>query len=348
MKKLIAKFLVFSLILGIVFIPVNYIIDPYNIFHWDSPVDNGVEPNKNFIKTKYVINNPDKFDSFLFGSSRAGFMDIDYLSELTGDKWYDMASSEAVVKEHVNTLKVLLKNGVKPKNVFVMVDDIAAFVDPAMHVNMLYRVPYPTGGVVSKLEFYVKYCDLFTTAESLNVIKEHISEDPDYADRFRRTGTERLDKETYFDPTLPQFQEGYWADYYEYRVPEALDDMRALVELCKTNNIKLTVVTNPLYYLTYERAVQNGYLDYIEGLADITEFYNFSSLSEITLDYMNYYETSHFTPDVSRMMIAVTQGRGEDVLSEYSYDANELALEGFGVRVDKDNINDVIAVLKGK
>lgn len=338
MKKLIIKFLVFSIILATVFIPVNVVIDPYNIFHWSSPRDNGVEPNKNFIKTKYVINNPDKFDSFLFGSSRAGFMDVNYLSELTGDKWYDMASSEAVVAEHVNTIKVLLKHGVKPKNIFVMVDDISSFVDPAMHVNMLYRVPYPTGGPVSMLDFYSKYCDLIAAADSLKVINEHVSEDPDYVERFRNSGTERLDKATYFDPTLPQFQEGYWADYYEYRVPEALEDMQELVDLCNKNSINLIVVTNPLYYLTYGRAVQNGYLDYLRGLSAITEYYNFSSFSDVTNDYMNYYETSHFTPEVGRKMIETTQGM----------QSNELSDQGFGVLVNSENGDAFVDMLRNQ
>lgn len=338
MKKLIIKFVVFSLILAAIFVPVNVVIDPYNIFHYEEPRDNGVEPNKNFIKTKYVLNNKDKFDSFLFGSSRAGFMDIDYLSELTGETWYDMASSEATVAEHVNTLRVLIKNGIVPKSIFVMVDDISCFVDPALHENMLYRVPYPSGGPISKLEFYAKYCDLITTYESLKVIKEHVAEDKDYVSRYQRTGTERLDKQTYFDPTLPQFQEGYWADYYSYRVDEAILDMGNLVSICDENNIKLYVVTNPLYYLTYGRAVENGYLDYIERLSEVTDFYNFSSFSRVTFEYMNYYETSHFTPAIGRMMIEATQG----------IQNSELLEEGFGTYVTKETSDKLMNLLRAQ
>lgn len=338
MKKLIIKFVVFSLILAAIFVPVNVVIDPYNIFHYEEPRDNGVEPNKNFIKTKYVLNNKDKFDSFLFGSSRAGFMDIDYLSELTGETWYDMASSEATVAEHVNTLRVLIKNGIVPKSIFVMIDDISCFVDPALHENMLYRVPYPSGGPISKLEFYAKYCDLITTYESLKVIKEHVAEDKDYVSRYQRTGTERLDKQTYFDPTLPQFQEGYWADYYSYRVDEAILDMGNLVSICDENNIKLYVVTNPLYYLTYGRAVENGYLDYIERLSEVTDFYNFSSFSSVTFEYMNYYETSHFTPAIGRMMIEATQG----------IQNSELLEEGFGTYVTKETSDKLMNLLRAQ
>ena len=87
MKKFLLKLLVFTLILTAIFAPVNIFIDPYNIFHYDRPVDNGVEPNKNFIKTKYILHNRDKFDSLVFGSSRAGFIDV---SAIPDGKYYDM------------------------------------------------------------------------------------------------------------------------------------------------------------------------------------------------------------------------------------------------------------------
>lgn len=335
MKKFIARFIAFTVIMALIFAPVNMIIDPYNIFHYNGPVDNGVEPNKNFIKTKYVLANPDKFDSFLFGSSRAGFMDIEYLNELTGDKWYDMASSEATPAEHVNTLNAFIRNGLVPKNVFVMVDDISCFVDPKLHENMLYRVPYPKDDIVSRLEFYAKYCDLITTYESLQVINDHVADDSEFLTRYYNTGTESLKKDSYFDPTLPQFQEGYWADYYAYRVDDALTEMQSLVDLCKNNGINLTIVTNPLYFLTYERAVENGYLDYLYGLANITDYYNFSSLSDITLEYTNYYETSHFTPKVGRLMIETACGKGNA----------ELSRQGFGYHVTESNIEEFKGIL---
>lgn len=60
----IAPFVIFILILELV-IPMA--VDPYNVFHWQKIRDNGVEPNSNYIKMQYILHNPDKFDSFLFG-----------------------------------------------------------------------------------------------------------------------------------------------------------------------------------------------------------------------------------------------------------------------------------------
>ncbi len=331
MKKFLIKLLVFALILTAVFAPVNVLIDPYNIFHYDSPVNNGVEPNKNFIKTKYILHHQDRFDSLVFGSSRAGFIDVE---QIPGGRYYDMASSEAVPAEHVNTLKVLIKNGFVPKNIMLLVDDISCFVDPAMHESALYRIPYPTGGLVSHLEFYATYCDLLTTYQSLSVIRNHEDNDPEYAERFRRTGTERLDIPTEFDGTDAV---GYWADYYKLRLDEAVADMQEFVSICEENNINLTVVTNPLYYKTYARDLENGYLDYLSALADVTDYYNFSCFSNVSKADCNYYETSHFVPAIGRMMI--------DAAYNNTVDPN-LETQGFGVKVTKENKEDFLNFLK--
>lgn len=339
MKKFIIKLLVFALILTAILAPVNMIIDPYNIFHYDDPVDNGVEPNKNFIKTKYILHNQDKFDSLVFGSSRAGFLDV---STIPDGRYYDMCYSEGVPAEHVNTLKVLIKGGFVPKNVLVMVDDISCFVDPAMHENMLYRVPYPTGGPISWVQFYAKYCDLITTFDSLSVMKEYRetkTPDPDFASRFRETGTERLDKPSTFDGTDGQGHEmpGYAADYYSLRLPEAVDDMRELADLCNEHGISLKVVTNPLYFKTYEVACENGYLDYLYELAGVCDFVNFSSISNVTTTCGNYYETSHFTPYVGWAMIEIAYNGYEDEV---------LRDQGFGYQVTAENRDEFIRLLK--
>ena len=355
MKKLALKFTAFILAIAVAIVPVSIAVDPYNVFHVNAPRDNGIESNKGFIKTEYIKKHHDEFDSLLFGSSRAGFVDIAYLNEKTGGRFYDMASSECLVSEQTAELKELIKAGFIPKRVWVLVDDISCFVDPKLHENMLYRVPYPTGGLIDKAEFYLKYCDLITVIDSISVIKENKAKKQadaangidnsydnsthmSYLDRYYQTGTERLDKISQFDPNEEQYQKGYWVDYYNLRTDEAIEDMFRMVKLCKEYDIELTVLTNPLYHLTYKQAVDNGYLSYLASLYSVTDFYNFSSLSDVTCDYKYYYETSHFTPEVTRMMIdSVTGSTDEHLLSQ-----------GFGLHVDVNNAAGFVALLESQ
>ena len=43
MKRFLVKVIVFILILATIFLPVTIIVDPYNVFHYAAPRNNGVE-----------------------------------------------------------------------------------------------------------------------------------------------------------------------------------------------------------------------------------------------------------------------------------------------------------------
>ncbi len=332
LKRFIIKFTIFAVIILGFFITFSVVLDPYNIFHYEYPRNNGIEANKNFIKMRYILNHKDEFDSLLFGSSRAGFTDVEALPD---GKYYNMCSSEALPAEHVRLLKILIKKGFVPKNVTVMVDDISCFVDPeGMHKTMLFRIPYPDDGIGPWFDFYVKYCDVITIGEAYAQVKDYEPTDEDYTARFRRSGSERLNAVSSFHD---ENEVGYWADYYELRIDEVMADIRELKAVCSENGINLRIITNPLYYKTYQRDIENGYIDFLEALAGETDYWNFSSFSDITLDEHNYYETSHFTAEVSKMMMdTVYNGARNDALWQ----------QGFGVEVTSENRDEFIYFLK--
>ncbi|MCR4924034.1 MAG: DUF1574 domain-containing protein [Lachnospiraceae bacterium] len=335
MKKYILRFIFLLFITGVIFASINMIIDPYNIFHYENPRNNGVEANKNYIKTKYILNHPDKFDSFIFGSSRAGFMNS---YDIPGGHYYNMCSSEAVPAEHLRILKIFLKNGIIPKNVIVMVDDIACFVDPKNPFHdQLYRVAYPDDDIISKAKFYYRYCDLITTFEALEVMLAHEDDDPEYLERYKESGSERMDKKA--SDVQGDFSEGYWSEYYSLRVEEAVKDMADIRKLCDENGINLIVMTNPTYFKTYALGVERGYINFLEALAEVTDYWNFSSFSDITVNEAYYYETSHFTPEVTKMMVDMAiSGKKDD----------RLWSQGFGIHVTEENKEEFIAFLKNQ
>jgi len=333
MKQFLRKGLIFAIIMGLIFIPVSVLIDPYNVFHYSMPRENGVEPNKNFIKTKHVLHNQDKFDSLVFGSSRAGFFDV---SKLKDGTYYNMASSEAVPAEHVRILKIMIKNGFVPKNVIMLVDDISCFVDPDRHATSLYRIPYPDEDIASQLSFYSKYFDLITIWESLAVIKGFDTPSPDYIERFKNTGTESLDIPPAFNSANAV---GYWADYYELRLEDSIAEIQEMIDLCEEYDINLTIMTNPLYHLTYEKAIENGYLAFLASLADITDYYNYSSISYVTIEDKCYYETSHYTPQVGEWMISAAFEDKIDIAVKE---------QGFGMYVTDENKKEFINLLRSQ
>lgn len=332
MKKFIGKLTLFLVLLALVVLPVNVGVDPYNIFHAGSIRDNGVEPNKNFIKTQFVLAHQDEYDSYLFGSSRAGFIDV---SKLPDGRWYNLSYSEGLPAEQYQTLLALIDGGEIPKQVYLSVDNISFLVDPATHSDQLYRIAYPySGSVKEKVQFYGKYLDTITTLESLKVIENHKGDTDELRQRLYSTGNEKLNQEIIFDENN---KEAYWSDYYKPRTDEAIAEIEQLVKLCREYDIKLTVFTNPLYVSTYERSVGKGYLDFLEALAHVTPFYNFSGYNKISMDSSYYFETSHFTPEAADIMME-TISMNTDRSEEYG--------GYFGFLVKEDNLQEFMDYLR--
>ncbi|SFK74538.1 hypothetical protein SAMN05216390_10385 [Lachnospiraceae bacterium KH1T2] len=330
MRKFLLKCLAFALILGIIFVPVSVLLDPYNIFHATNISNNGVEPNKAYVKMNNVLSHPDKYDSFLFGSSRVGFFDV---SKMTDGNYYDMSYSEGTPAEHLRHLKILIGRGIVPKNVTIGVDDISYFVDPAFHKEQLYRRDFPWNGtVLEKLDFYLAYFDLITLSDSIEVISKHKNTDPDYGERLLETGTENLTIPTGFNY---EKTDATWSDYYTPR-EESFQDIKDIVDLCDEYDINLRIFTNPINGYTYQKDIANGYIVFLKKLADVTDYYNFSGFNDITLDMDNYYETSHYCPAVSDMVI---DRMYNDVTDP------RLLSQGFGMYVTKDNVDDLTKIL---
>ncbi len=333
MKRFTVKCIIFFCIIVMIFAPFGLFVDPYNIFHWKHMRNNGVEPNKGYVKMSNVLDKHDAYDSFVFGSSRMGFFDMHKLKD---GRYYDMSYSEGVPAEHLSDLKTMIGRGIVPKNVTIGVDDISYFVDPVTHDEQLYRKRFPwEGSLTDKCSFYLKYFDMVTLSQSLHVIRNFEDHDPEFGERLLDTGNERLDIESSFNY---ENTEATWSAYYRPR-KQVYEDIRQIAELCRENDINLRIFTNPINGYTYAKDIANGYLEFLEGLAEVTDYYNFSGFNDITLNNDLYYETSHFDPSVADMVIERVY---EDKTDE------RLLSQGFGMYVTKDNVGELMDILYGQ
>ena len=331
MKKLIKKLLVILLPIGILSCVFCFLVDPFNVFHSLDIRDNGVEPNKNYIKMNYILNNPDKFDSFVFGSSRVGNI---HTNNIWGQKAYNMTYSEATPKEILNNVKTLVNNGIIPKHLYVGVDNLSYTIDPEKHITAS-SAPYELSKE-NPLKFYSMYLDPAISFDSYTTIISKHEEDSAYAYRFYEFGwnSDYGNSETAYDFNNPEPSIGE-----DYLLEETLNDIKELVDLCKKEDIKLTIFTNPLYYVTYDAALEQNYLEFLKGLASISEFCNFSGYNAISTDSSNWIDNSHYSAEVSDMVL--------ECMCFHAY-FEGLYEEGFGQWFDNNNIDDLINLLETK
>ena len=329
MKRFLRKIIIFCLLIGIASTIFCIKVDPFNVFHALDIKDNGVEPNKNYIKMTYILNNPDKFDSFVFGSSRVGNI---HTNDIWGQNAYNMTYSEALPCEILANVKTLIENGVTIKHLYVGVDNLSYTIDPSSHLsasNASYELSKE-----NPLKFCSYYLDPAMVFESLTTIINKHEVDDSYAYRFYEFGWNSdygANTTTYdFDNATPSISDGYYLD-------ETLDDIRKLVELCNECDINLVIFTNPMYYVTYDAALKQNYLEFLKGLSEITEFCNFSGYNDIALDSSNWIDNSHYTAEVSQMVL-------ECACFHAYYEG--LYEQGFGVWINNDNFDTYYDLLK--
>ena len=150
-KKFILRFIVLVCIfLGIIMF-INYKIDCYGIFTSDYNKV-GQETNNNFIKTKYIIENPEKFDSFIFGSSRVEYIPVE---NLQCGKFYNMTYVQGIPSEWLDTIKTFKENNVNMKNIIIAIDDFSATIFPEEHKNSPNLLSY--SDIKNNISNIIKY-----------------------------------------------------------------------------------------------------------------------------------------------------------------------------------------------
>ncbi len=125
MKKFLLKTSIFAMYVLVLHIVLPFLIDPFNVFHFKNVRATGTEPNRNYIKMRYILTNPDKYDGFLFGSSRVGAIHTD---KITDKRIYNITYSVGLPAEHLANLQTFRENGIIPQRIYIGVDNIPLYV----------------------------------------------------------------------------------------------------------------------------------------------------------------------------------------------------------------------------
>ena len=332
MKKFLLKtsiFIVYAFLLQVVF---PYVVDPFNVFHADKIRANGIEPNENYIKMKYILKNPKQFDGFVFGSSRVGAI---HTENIQSEKIYNMTYSVGLPSEHLASISTLIKQKIYPSTIYIGIDNLACSINPERHITDPMRCPYEYlyNDMIYFLQLYLKPSEAIRSIWGTLNAKWFIN-----VEAFYKYGWWcEYGRESKFnwnsDEIIPSI--GNDLDILQ----NAISDMQEIVKICKEHGIKLVIFTNPMHHVTYMASAEQNYFEFLRGIAEITDFYNFSSLNNVTLNNDNYLETSHYKAEIGDMIIdVICNGKRYDGLYE----------QGFGVKVTKENADEFIEMLKAQ
>ncbi|PKN34710.1 MAG: hypothetical protein CVU61_06585 [Deltaproteobacteria bacterium HGW-Deltaproteobacteria-19] len=299
-------------------------------------VRTGMELNQHLYKPAYVLAHPGRFDSFLFGSSRAGLIDV---RRITAGNFYNMNYAAGLPAEHLDILKVFLAKGIPVRNVVVALDEFSFQIRPDDHKDQLLRIPHPLVTGDSTLTLFGRY--FLRVPEGFEVtdtVRKIIGKKGARAFEMDNRGTisswRARDEQIGRDPEgyrrSPVFQEDS-PPYAGVYIPETIAVLREMADLSRKYKFRLILFVNPIHWRVYLNHADT-LRAFKRELVKVVPFYDFSGLNPVTTDNLNYYETSHYRYGIG------------DRIVERIFQEGAARTEGqFGRYVTADNVEEILA-----
>lgn len=288
--------------------------------------------NERIFNFEYIFSYPNRFDSFLFGSSRTGLINV---GKISSNNFYNMSYNGGIPSDHLMIIKAFLRKRIKINLVVIGLDEFSFSKTNIENESLLLRQmhPYITGKSLASI-FYLYYFrmpQLFELAD----LKDKLSSNEQYRFILDKNGTNLgwmniekkiivsgkpnyLDKDITYEPFK----------YNEVIIDEVFSQIEELINLSKKHNFRLIFFFNPIrgpVYLNYALAL----IPIKEKLSSITDFYDFSGFNYMTTNNMNYYDDSHYRYFVGDMIAERIFGHGKINV-----------FDDFGILVTSKNVDD--------
>lgn len=323
---------------------LNIILDPYEIFEHQLLGD-GTYHNQRYEKINFLKDNHQRFNAYLIGSSRIGFITPQKIeSYLPESRFYNAWVSSGNPLDAQIFIDWLLKNRYEVKYLFIQIgtDHAIDILDHRIATDMQRNWHYEINAG-NPIDFYAPYVFGFLAKAISQKSKILLKggEIPQFEDIQSgvwgytiRERERHKDLEAYIanEPSFhkPQSKPRDYMPLVQFALLK--ETLIKLDEQCKTNQIQCVFMTAPMYYKDAWRYSQDLRDSILELLAQHLSdgFWHFDYLNSITTDEHNYYESTHQVPEIDTMMLAKIFGD------------NTKAQEDFGIFITKHNLTQSI------
>ena len=79
-------------------------------------------------------------------------------------------------------------------------------------------------------------------------------------------------------------------------IRNSLSLLNRIVTEARSNGVKIVLFITPHHRAFLDKINLNLYLQFLNGLSEISSFWNFGFYSQFTMNNCNYYESSHYAP----------------------------------------------------
>lgn len=285
--------------LGSVFI--NFTIDPYNFLNSKYTTFIPIS-NERYIKTVFLSNHKNQYDSVIIGSSRSSYINA---SKFLKYNMFNYSISGISLDEYLPYLKFYKKTQGIPRLVILALDFYGS--------NKAYQTPFKPEIIIknslSKFALFMDYTRIKNAHISLKML---ISEPSDYSiyytrDLIKKRGSDKiegLNTEIIKRNTLElksDFKNYSLRDDYKsqlLKIKEFFPNSKIVVFICPIHR-SLSMATNHLVDpLNYQNWVS-------EIVSVFGHCYDFNKYDCIVNDEKNFFDASHFYPFVGDKIVSM-------------------------------------------
>lgn len=308
---------------------INYYFDFYAVFRQDKDIYYE-SINDRYAKVAYILKNKDKYDTYIWGSSRIQKADPQILSE----KAYNFGASAGSPEDCLRDLKILVKNDVRIKKVYLALDNFSYKNDHEYDLLSFNRIPQsdePWENISYLTRVLFKEPDFHKMKGYLGLTDYRL-------EKTYLTTTGKLEVPQYVEDNIDSDLQKYVYDS-KFSLPSSADDENAHIEktvalikeiseLCKNNNIEFEFFCNPVHIASYLNDDVENSNRFKRELVKLGDFYDFNNINFISQNNYFWYETSHPRAFVCDMILTRVAGKNmNDIPSD------------FGNYITKDNID---------
>lgn len=347
-KKWTIRFVGLIVLAIAVIMALNYFVDPYKYFasqsgdfhdvRWDDYVREQ--------KIQHIKKNPDKYDAYLIGGSKAGGLKTENLSRIDGYKYYNCWLLSGNFPDYLAYAEYIVKN-TSAKKILLQISTSELYEFTRSEKGPIYEMPAEISGE-SKFAEYIS----FLMKNPVTVFEELTTTPWDYynvpsGERNLKNYYDLYKEKTAGENTWCGYMNWEARSYYKYMdkemkedpetVSACIDMLRQIKKLCDRNGVEFQVFFGSLYAAQMVYYEGESFYDFLEQVVMVMDddVWCFNTYNDVALCMYNYYNPAHYFYEVGDLMIDTMAGK-------------KCEFEGFGVKLNRENVGQEITKRRKK
>ena len=334
MKNQYFKFLYKATLIALpfIFLFLLYIfLDPFKVIkkyntYYQSGYPSYVTLDVDYVNTQTFINNNPKYNynAFIFGNSRSRFFEINtWKKYISTDNCFHFDASDETLLGITRKFKYLNNNHVPISHALIILDysTLNQIEEKKGHLFINHPALSNQNWFLFQLEFFKSFLApdflrAYLDFKFNNKVKDYMKNDfllndapIDYNNKYnemRFSNFEEIIKrnpsEFYNESKMKLF---YSRDSIQRYLPEVIKDSQLLMlnemsDILKKNGTNFKIIINPLYD---QLKINIKDIEILKNVFGKQNVFDFSGINIITNDFHNYYENSHYRPQVANSIM---------------------------------------------